>query len=184
MPDREFLQAVKSRAARAAVGASTVRGSPAGTASAARDFLCHCDLTRFIVPLWRFPKVLNRETRALLRALPEKARWGVARKVLNIFLRDCLYTVYLDEAYGLRKLESVLELPLDKYTATGLRAMAPDLPEWTTVKGLTPSLNRVYQRRAAEVAAQRNFARVHLDAMLWSLSRDKRPHGAMTRLKR
>ena len=37
-----------------------------------------------------------------MKKLPKKSRrWGRARKGLNIFLRDCLYTVHIRKAYRL-----------------------------------------------------------------------------------
>ena len=49
-----------------------------------------------------------------MKKLPKKSRrWGRARKGLNIFLRDCLYTVHIRKAYRLDQAEQFFELPLD-----------------------------------------------------------------------
>jgi hypothetical protein len=94
--------------------------------------------------------------------------------VINIFLRDCLYTTYLDAAFGLRKNEPYFELPLDSITATHLKRAAGrgKLPAWPGVKHLTKSLNAEFQKAAAAEAARRGIPRIHLDAIWWSVSRD------------
>ena len=102
-------------------------------------------------------------------ALPKRgARWGLSRKILNIFLRDCLYTTYLDEAYGLRAAVGLFEIPLDSITAKQVRQQAPELPRWTGVRQLTPEVSSEYQDAALRVAKQDyGVARVHLDAYWW-----------------
>jgi hypothetical protein len=180
MTKREFLEAVQSRAARAAVGITTVRGSPRGTLAAARAYLCRVDLRKFAVAPSKFPLILDLETGALARALPKGARkWGLARKVLNIFLRDCLYTTYLEREYGLRRAQVAFEIPLDSLTAKGLKQFAGrrKLPKWPGVKHVTPEISAEYQLAASRLASVRNIRRVHLDTLLWSLVRDRSTKG-------
>jgi hypothetical protein len=75
-------------------------------------FLRHLDLAQFGSD--GFEGALVRSTKDLQAALPPTSRyWGIARKVLNIFLRDCLYTRYLDTSYHLHSNEDLFELPLD-----------------------------------------------------------------------
>ncbi len=96
MTEDQLLQAIQSRAARISVGASTVRGrGNAGVVAASRSHLRRVDLSRFgQTTRARFNKNLDSATIALRDSLPRGARhWGLARKVLNIFLRDCLYTI-------------------------------------------------------------------------------------------
>jgi hypothetical protein len=122
-----------------------------------------------------FETALDRSTELLCSALPIKARrWGVARKVLNVFLRDCLYTSYLDAAFGLSEAEQFFELPLDSITVRELKRAAGRglLPAWPGVKHLSPALNRRFQKAATSEASKRGVARVHLDALWWSVSRD------------
>ena len=173
----EVLKAIQSRAARIAVGASTVRGrGNAGTVAAARAFLRSLDLTPFGPnAAISFAEALNRSTEELRSALPRDARhWGIARKVANIFLRDCLYTTYLDSAFSLRRQESLFELPLDAITALHLKRTAGRgvLPRWPGVKHLTPSLSAEFQQAASAEATKRGIPRIHLDAIWWSVSRD------------
>jgi hypothetical protein len=120
MTKSAFLRTVQSRTARVAIGASAVRGrGNAGTVAASRTFLRSLPLQRFAVRNARkFAQALDRTTNDLRTALPRTAQhWGLARKILNIFLRDCLYTTYLAEAYRLQRAEPLLELPLDSITA-------------------------------------------------------------------
>src|SRR4051794_30529212 len=99
-----LIQAVQRRVAEVAIGASTVRGQGAkGVAAAARQVLAGVPLRAFAAadPA-AFRSVLDDATIRLMRALPEAARsWGLARKCLNVFLRDALYNVYLAAEFGL-----------------------------------------------------------------------------------
>ena len=175
--DQQLLRAFQSRAARIAVGASTVRGrGNAGVVEASRKFLRKLDLRPFGDPMdGQFVRSLDEATLGLRECLPRRARhWGLARKVTNIFLRDCLYTTYLDAAFGLRKHEMLFELPLDSITAVHLKRAAGrgTLPAWPGVKHLTEALSVRFQAAAAAEAAKRGIPRIHLDAIWWSVSRD------------
>lgn len=120
-------------------------------------------------------RALDSATERLVAAFPPAARhWGLARKVLNIFLRDCLYTTYLSDAFNLRRLENFLELPLDSITAKELRRIAGPkaLPSWPGVIHVTPELSAAYQDVATKEGARRGLARVHLDSVWWSIGRD------------
>lgn len=177
MTEREFLKLILSRAARIAVSASAVRGrGNTGVVPAGRRHLRSLNLAAFgTSDAARFEKTLNHETERLRVALPAKARhWGIARKVLNIFVRDCFYTTYLCDPFNLRKAEHLFEIPLDSYTAKGLRKGMGrgKLPQWPGVKGVTPDLNSKYQSAATQLAAERDVARIHLDALWWSQDRD------------
>jgi hypothetical protein len=172
-----FLQAVQSRAARVAISPSTVRGrGNAGVVAAARRFLRSLNLSRFALRnAEKFASELDSVTAILRAALPRKARyWELARKILNVFLRDCLYTTYLAEEYHLQRAETLLELPLDSITAGQLRRAAGSdgLPRWPGVRHLTPATSARFQAIAAKEAKRRNIARVHLDALWWSIGRD------------
>jgi len=119
---------IQSRTARVAVSASSVRGrGNRGTVAAARRVLGTADLRPFgTADAHAFARSLDRLTRRVLGALPATARhWGIARKVVNIFLRDAFYTRYLSDAHRLERAEPLFELPLDSYTATKLIELAP-----------------------------------------------------------
>ena len=175
----EFIDAIHSRAARIAIGPSTLRGQgDQGLSDAAREFLVALDLRRFAVRRAQvFDCALDQATGELVRVLRRfRGRWGAARKAINIFLCECLYTVYLRKEYNLDRAEHFYELPLDSITARHLRLEFQEkgrLCAWPGVKGLTPNVSSQYQEAALWSAEMRNIARVHLDAYWWSQSRDR-----------
>ena len=170
LPD-DILRALQFRAARASVGPSSMRGvGSRGVVAAGRPFLGGLDLRRFATSRERrFGVELDRATNGLMRVFPRPARhWGLARKGLNIFLRECLYTVYIREAYNLGVAAFFFEVPLDSLTGRALHEAAPQtLPRWQTVRGLERSLSDAFQQVASRVARERGVARVHLDALWW-----------------
>ena len=167
---RLFLAEMLRRTANVAVGASAVRGSPYGTAAAARAHLAKVRLPRFAGTKQQFDRALDEETRKLMRTLPQGARhWGLSRKLLNIFLRDAFYNRFLCSEYGLNRIEHWLELPLDSHVGKKLNEQSGsgDLPRWNTIRALTPELNRQFQVSALEIAKERGLSRVHLDLFFW-----------------
>jgi hypothetical protein len=137
---------------------------------AAREELGQLDLSPFgTASQSRFARSLDRATRKLESAPPKKARhWGLARKGLNIFLRDCLYTAYLREAYHLDRAERFFEVPLDSISGTQLfRESGRVLPKWPGVRRLDRTTSDLYQAVAAAAAKKAGFARIHLDAIWW-----------------
>ena len=172
-----FNKIIQSRTARIAVGPSAVRGKGhAGVAKAAREYLKSLDLTPFgTKDAAEFEAALNKATGELRRSLPVRARkWGLARKVLNIFLRDCVYTRFLADANQLNRADAHFELPLDSITAKALKKAAGRgaLPAWPGVKHVTPAISAVFQHAAEKEATKEGIARMHLDALWWSFSRD------------
>lgn len=122
-----------------------------------------------------FEAALNKATEELRRSLPTGARkWGLARKIINILLRDCVYSRFLSDFYQLGYAEALLELPLDSITAKELKKAAGrgTLPVWPRVKHVTPAINAVYQRAAGKEAKKEGIARIHQDALWWSFFRD------------
>ena len=169
--DAQLLRAMQHRCARVAIGGSSMRGAGStGVVAAARTYLNDMPLRPFGTPSRStFLARLDHETNDLTRGLPKRARyWGLARKGLNIFLRDSLYNAYLREAYGLAAAEDFFEVPLDSISGNHLvRASRGALPRWHTVRGLDTRTSADYQRVAATLAAERGIARVHLDAVWW-----------------
>lgn len=166
-----FLRAVHARTARVAVGPSAVRRQGQGCAKAAREFFALLDLQRFSgTDADTFRLTLDAVTKELAAALPKKSRsWGLSRKLLNIFLRDSLYTTYMKEAYRLHLIEAFLEVPLDSITAKKIKHAAGRgaLPAWPGVKNLPPALSDRLQSAAEAEAKRRGVARVHLDTFWW-----------------
>ena len=153
------------------IGTSTVRGCPSGTLDAARNFLVTIKLRQLGVNQERlFQQRLDRLTKDLRSSLPPKAKyWGLARKILNMFLRDAFYNFYLRRQFGLGRAEPFLEIPLDSAVAKGLRrgTSRGSLPGWPDLKHLKPVDHAMFQQRALKLARQRKTARVHLDTVLW-----------------
>lgn len=115
---------------------------------------------------------LDRKTELLLDAMQKKIEhrpWGLARKALNLFMRDAVYNKYLSKHFGLSKLESWLEVPLDSKVARGLkhRHGGSALPRWPGLKHLKSSDSQKFQEFAGEYAKTQNTKRVHLDIYLF-----------------
>jgi hypothetical protein len=169
--DKHLLLAIQRYNARAAIGSSSMRGAgSAGVVRSAREFLGELPLRPFgTASRAKFSSHLNNATANLQRALPKGAqRWGLARKALNIFLRNCLYTTYLCEEYNLARAEKFFEIPLDSITGTRLvKESRGALAGWKTVRGLKAKTSAENQAVAATLAAEKGVARVHLDAVWW-----------------
>jgi len=177
--NQTFIRHLHRYVARYSVSASAARGqrSP-GLVRAARSYLSEVPLRSFAVGSEsRFGQNLNRHTERLRIVLPQGGRsWGMSRKLLNIFLRNALYTGYLCERYHLDGAEDWYEIPLDSIVAKRLRSEAkrlglPRLPRWPGVKHLTPETSDLYQGVARRVAEHLGVAPVHLDALWWGGSR-------------
>jgi hypothetical protein len=169
---KDLLAQMHRHVAYTSVGASTVRGQRTpGLVSELRDLLAKVDLAGLAqIEQSNFPKFLKAETNRIHQAMPAKSRhWGIARKVLNIFLRGATYNHYLRREFKLDRFERVLELPMDSLTAKGLKSLSParSLPRWKGVKHLRETDNEEFQRRALKIAENRCTLRVHLDIYLW-----------------
>lgn len=172
---RELTKAIKTRAAIVAVGPSTARGQGvSGVVDALRVALDRLPLARFSKSrAGNFAQILDESTQQVVAGLPRPARsWGLARKCLNIFLRDCFYNAYLREGYGLTVAEPWFEVALDRVVAKGLRRHLPGtLPRWPGVKRVTPELSAQFQEGASLLSQQWGISRVHLDTYLWVAGR-------------
>lgn len=168
----ELLGAVQSYVVRGSINASAMRGCPKGTVSTVRKFLASLDLVPFGTEHPdQFLQSLNGTTVELQAEIPGH-EWGFARKGLNIFLRRCLYNVYLREWYHLSCSEPFFEVALDSIVARELRKRDPGLPRWTTIRRLTSANSLKYQNAASAIAGEAGIARVHLDALWWGRRRD------------
>jgi hypothetical protein len=94
---------------------------------------------------------------------------GAARKAINLFLRDVLYNQYLCHKFGIGKIESWLEVPLDSVVARKLKSAAGRgvLPRWVGLKNLRASESEEFHNFASQCAKMLSIARVHLDIYLW-----------------
>jgi hypothetical protein len=176
MSTAAFLDRLKDRCAELAVGPSTLRRQGAsGVVDAARRGLRKIDLLTFAVAdESAFRARLDEATAALQVVLdsvfPEEgrnidARWGGARKVLNIFLRDVIYNADLIAHFNLHHVRPWLEVPLDSYVAAGLKGEPEGmrLPRWPGVKYLRREASDQYQTVASAVAERRGVTRIDLD---------------------
>ena len=141
-----------------------------GMRAAARTFCAQLELDRLPSPA-DYVATLNDWTDKLEKEFPRGGRyWGVARKCLNIFMRDANYNIHLRKIYrGLGSLENVLEIPLDSYVAKGLLSVPGaknfGLQSWDAIIRLTPEQNQRFQQWALKVAKQEGVPRVHLDLL-------------------
>ena len=169
----ETLELHQKRVAEVAISPSSARRmGPSGTVKMARQFLRDLDLKRFsLSSRVGFELVLDEVTDELRSALQIES-WGVARKLLNIFLRDVAYNVFLRDHYQFEKLEGYLELPLDSHVAKWLQQEVGSglLPRWKSVTSISQELNARYQSAAEDVASAMGLARVHLDLYAWRAS--------------
>jgi hypothetical protein len=173
---RDFIPAVQSKVARVSAGATALRGQQTpGLTDAARSYLATLSLRQFGVSRrTTFDRRLDTTTESLRRALPRGARtWGMARRVLNIFLRNALYDFYLRKKYRLGRAEGFFEVPVDSIVARELRQELGRglLPRWHGVKYLTPNDNLRYQQAARSSARKLGLPAVHLDTYWWGGSR-------------
>ncbi len=162
--------------ARASITASAVRSQgTSGVKDAATAYLARLPLSDFaLCDAKSFRDALDNETEALQLALPRDARpWGLARKCLNMFLRDAYYNADLRETYHLSAAVAHYEVPLDGIVARGLKATAGrgTLPAWPGVKHLKAQIRDRFQEFASSCAADNGIARVHIDAFLWTTGR-------------
>ena len=176
-----FIKELREHQARTSIGVSTVRNQGTGTARITRDFLAHeLDLSSMRASSEQaYLRRLDAATENLRRRLRGKARtFGLARKVINIYMRDCVYSRYLHAAHRLDPIEPFLELPLDGIVGRRLwevardSGYAPSLPRWTSIRELTREDSDRYQAFAREWAAKSHLARVHLDVSLWGARKD------------
>lgn len=170
----DYISKLQVRTAKLAVGASTLRSQGAcGMVECARNYLktVNLKILKSVTSERQFQSFLNRHTKVLSLRFPEggKGNWGAARKCMNIFLRDCLYNVYLAEAYRLKDIENWLEVPLDGDVGRQLHSRRKTLQgRWETIKHLTPERSKQYQAAALNLSKTMDMARVHLDVEFWS----------------
>lgn len=168
---QEFLKVMQRHTATTCIAPSSLRNQGPGVLVAARTRLSKISLAR--IPhssAVRFGAWLDRETEKILDQLPIRERpWGVARKALNLFLRDALCNQYLARTYGLNEVQQWLEIPLDSIVARTIRSksLPGTLPAWPGLKHLQREVSDDYQAVAQDMAAERRMARVHLDMYLW-----------------
>lgn len=180
----ELLKFMRRRVASTSIGPSTVRKLiPKGTIDKVRKYLFRPDLSVFSThDVQKFASILDTQTERFRRGglgRHRKMRWGVARKCLNIYLRNAAYQYALRDHYQLERIEAFLEVPLDSHVAYNMCEKEPEASElsgFKSVKRLDAQTNHHYQVAASVVARRLGIARVHLDLKYW--------HSRMTKKKR
>lgn len=167
-----LIAAIQKHVAVFAVGPATVRGQGArGVVAAAQEFLAEVSLRSFARGTEAsFRRSLDSATEDLARSFPKPARsWGLARKCLNIFLRDAFYNSHLCPRYHLELAKAFYEVPLDGVVAGALRSLAKPrrLPTWPGVKHLQPPVSEIYQAYALELSREWKIDRIYLDTYIW-----------------
>lgn len=167
-----MIRAIQRHVAVFAVGPATVRGQGAsGVVAAAQEFLADVPLRPFAKSTEAaFRRSLDSATEDLALSFPKPARsWGLARKCLNVFLRDAFYNSHLAPRYHLEVARPFYELPLDGVVARAFRSLAgpKELPTWPGVKHLTPETSEIYQAFASSVSRKWKIDRVYLDTYIW-----------------
>ncbi len=170
--NNRFIKSIQCFVARTAIGPSTARNQGASNVVAsAREFFTNLNLDSLSKSKCHlFEDYLNETTLILQKRLPKKANsWGLSRKMVNLFFRDCIYNIYLRSHYKLKSLEPFLEIPLDSITANALKEASIDqkLSRWPGVKKLDQKLSSEYQKAAQIIAKKNHVSRVHLDALFW-----------------
>jgi hypothetical protein len=171
MLNNDFIKTLQRKIAFTAVGPSALRNQGKGVLRVSQELLSHISLAQ--IPKTnakRFQLWLDHQTELLLDRFPINNRpWGAARKAINLFLRDALYNLYLNQMFKLHLLESWLELPLDSAVTKGLKARSNigELPRWPGLKNLKPDVSKSFQDFASKQAQLKGFARIHLDIYLW-----------------
>lgn len=168
----KFIDHVQTQVAELAIGASALRNQGgSGLIASARAFFKTIDLAGLSnLSGEDFSKFLDSATDDLKNQFSDGARnWGAARKAINLFLRDAFYNRYLFDHYKLASLERLLEVPLDRDVATNLLGTkyGTSLPEWKSIKTLSPKDSHQYQEVASKYSEDMGIARVHLDLLFW-----------------
>jgi len=178
MSNKEFLSAVQKFTGIQAVSVSTVRGLPEGSLGKIQAYLGRLRLGRLAgMDGADYARWLDAKTRDLQRKLRGRnKRWGLARKSMNLFMRQCLYNTYLSRRFRLARFQKQMEIPLDSRVAREFgkdaRNTRRNLTEWPSLNGLKYRVSREYQEHAEDLASRKGLpARVFLDHYLWLKNR-------------
>lgn len=104
-----------------------------------------------------------------------KSTWGVARKILNIFLHNLYFNHSCRKYLRLHKVERLLEVPLDSHVAGWIARVSDEIgrefdspfKEGFRVHRVTEKTNNVMQEEAVYVAEAMKTKRVFLDVYFY-----------------
>lgn len=184
MTESIFLKLLHRRLSQTSVGASAIRNQGgAGLIQALRYYFENkIDLAEFITSLpneQAFSQFLDVHTLYVLALFPKKAQsWGAARKGLNLFFRDVVYSKFFSDHFGIptdfyefNEYIKQLEVPLDKNVAFGIiKDSTENVPHWISIRSLSPELSNRYQELAKAIADKKRIARANLDLIYWRSS--------------
>ncbi len=174
----DFYKALTKHLANVSIGVSTVRGYPTGTGKCVREYLGGMDFNQFrlIMNEADYSNIIDEHTKNLVDKLyliidhskEKTALWGIARKCLNIFMRNACYNRFIYEKYQLSHLMPFLEVPLDSYVGKKLDSHNKNT-KWTTITAINKVTNDNYQSVATDMAKNEySFNhRIHLDLIAW-----------------
>lgn len=165
------IHLVQKRIANTSVGASTVRGKGRkGTKAVVTEYLGESlNLQDFSdVNSSTFQERLNRHTEELESRI-RTHEWGIARKVLNIFLFEATHNTILSSKYNLANIIQFLEVPLDNKNAKNLKREAKEGKrlKWESIKALDAESNSQFQAYAKQYARELGYERCYLDLYWW-----------------
>ena len=147
-------------------GPNTLRSLPKGTKKMLEEHPCQVTLAKLPITKAGYSNWLDSQTTKLKTAI-SGMEWGVARKAMNIFMRDVFYNRFLFNAYCNDTMGDWLEIPVDRLVANALLMRFPDLSPWKTLKHLEPIAHTAYQNAALKLAICKGTTRVHLDLVLY-----------------
>ncbi|MBB1286930.1 hypothetical protein HRH25_21285 [Flavisolibacter sp. BT320] len=114
---------------------------------------------------------------------PGVVQWGTARKCINLLFRSVVYNGFMWSEFEIKvadfksgRLMDRLEVPLDSYTAKGIKrdsmrfrriGFNNDLYPSFSIIGLGKVESAYYQEKALLVAQKKNICRVDLDLRYW-----------------
>lgn len=181
MTEQNFYKLLQRRLAQIAVGASAIRNQ--GSGGLIKILRCYfeekIDLKDFANSLpneAEYQKFLDEHTAEILKLFPDTAQsWGAARKGVNLFLREIVYSKFFSHRFLIpepleefNEFVKFMEVPLDKDVSTALITASNGLlPKWINIKRLTPEISQRYQSQAFIIATNENTARVNLDLKYW-----------------
>jgi hypothetical protein len=181
------------------ISSRSLRNQGDGIVEIAKQFLRNMDISLFTNGNESmFRSQLNEQTHRLIRRgrnHGKEIKWGSARKVINVFLEECLYSKAINDEYGIQRIIGFLEIPLDSQVFRFLKKVEresievlgnPNLPTKFTIKSLKHYNSKRFQQYASiiseniEVVAQslpeyfidnndwHDWKRIHLDLVAWT----------------
>ena len=93
--------------------------------------------------------------------------WGLCRKAINLYLRDCYYNKTINEHFKLDKIASYFETPIDSLAMKALREYTSKVRK-TPLKLLDKSTHHEWQKAATNFVKAKGLAnRVDADLIIY-----------------